>query len=273
MRIVYFLPDITNPFWREVVSGVEKRASSEGMSLEVVSSDHDGTKQLAQLLAYTSHAPDALLVSPIETKGVSIACRAIHSSGMPVVSIDLNLSPNVTASIISGNMQGGLLAATHLADRAGVGARVVHIKAEEHLQNVQLRSSSFVGEAARRGLKIVDTIQADSSREIARSRMAELLAKGARFDALFAENDNMAIGAIAAIEEAKLSPHPMIVGYDGTMDAQDLMRSGKMEASVAQDASTMGQKAVEALIDAKKGNPVRVVVTVLPHLLTAAELK
>jgi ribose transport system substrate-binding protein len=272
MKIVYFLPDTTNPFWREVVAGIKWKASPAGLSLEVVSCDHDGAKQLAQLQAHASHKADALFVSPVDMKGVTLVCKSIFSTGLPIVAIDHNITPYVTASITSGNMKGGLLAAAHVADRKGAGARVVHIKAEEHLQNVRLRTSAFVDEANKRGLTIVERVQADSSREIAKLKMAELLKRNVRFDAVFAENDNMAIGAIAAIEAARLSPYPLIVGYDGTAEAKDLIRSKKMDASVAQDATMLGQKAVEALIDAMKGNPVQAVVTVLPYLLTAADV-
>jgi len=272
MRVVYFLPDSTNPFWKEVVAGIEKSGLPEGVSLEVVSCDHDGARQLAQLRAYASYKPDAVFVSPVDVNGILPACRAAIAAGKPVIAIDNNLA-NVTANVISGNMKGGALAAAHIADKKGVGAKVVHVKAEEHLQNVKLRSSAFVGEATKRGLTIVGAIQADSSREIARAKMAELLRKGIRFDAVFAENDAMAIGAIAAIEEARLSPHPMIVGYDGTAEARELIRSKRMDASVAQDAMLLGEKAVEALVATVKGNRVQNLVMLLPHLVTAADLK
>ncbi len=103
--------------------------------------------------------------------------------------------------------------------------------------------------------------------------MAEFLGRSLSFDAVFAENDNLAIGAIAAIEAAHVSPYPAIVGYDGTAEAQALMRSGRMDASVAQDAKLLGEKAVEVLVAARKGTPIQEVVTLLPHLLTAADLR
>jgi ABC-type sugar transport system substrate-binding protein len=268
MKVVYFLPDTTNPFWREVVAGIEKKGSPAGVSLEVVSCDHDASKQLAQLQAFGSHRPEAVFVSPVDANGSAPACKAAFGSGIPVIAIDNNIA-GVTASVISGNMKGGVLAAVYIAEKKA-GARVFHIKAEQHLQNVKLRSSAFVTEAARRGLSIVGSIQADSNRQTARAKLTELLQKGIRFDALFAENDNMAIGAAAAIEAARLSPYPIIVGYDGTAEARELIRSKRMDASVAQDPAMLGEKAVEVLMAARKGGPVQTVVTLLPHLVTQA---
>lgn len=271
MKVVYFLPDTTNPFWKEVVAGIEKRGSSAGVSLQVVSCDHDAAKQLSQLREYASYKPDALLVSPVDVNGALPACKAAFGSGIPLVAIDNNIA-GVTASVISGNMKGGSLAAAYIAEKKGSGAKVVHIKAEAHLQNVRLRSSAFVAEIAKRGLTIVGEIQADSSREVARSKVAELLKKGTRFDAVFAENDNMAIGAVAAIEAARVSPYPTIVGYDGTAEARELIRSRRMDASVAQDATILGEKAIEVLVAAMKRAPVQNLVTLLPYLVTQANL-
>src|SRR4026208_1962374 len=109
MKVVYYLPDTTNPFWGEVVSGIESGAKLEGISLEVVSAS-DGATQLAQLANYQSKRPAGLFISPVDMNGISSLCRSIMKSGSPIMAIDQSLKPNVTGSVISGNMKGGMLA-------------------------------------------------------------------------------------------------------------------------------------------------------------------
>jgi ribose transport system substrate-binding protein len=271
MKVVYYVPDITNPFWGEVASGIEGRAKVEGMTLEVVSAN-DGATQLAQLQDYRSRKSDGIFISPVDMNGISSLCRTILKSGVTIMAIDQSLKPNVTASVISGNMKGGMLAASYLADSLPAGSRVVQIKAEQGLQNVMLRSTSFEQEVTRRGLKIVEKIQADSQRNLAFEKTAKFLRENKPFDALFAENDHMALGAVRALKEAKQSPRPLVVGYDGVPEALEAIRNDSMDATIAQNAVGLGQTAMEIFLLAIKHSPFDAVTTVMPRLITRQDL-
>ena len=271
MKVIYYVPDTTNPFWGEVVSGIQSRAKLEGITLEVVSAN-DGATQLAQLQNYKSKDPDGVFISPVDMSGISVLCRSILKSGIPILAIDQSLKPNVTGSVISGNMKGGMLAASFLADRLPAGSRVVQIKAEQDLQNVMLRSTSFEQEATRRGLQIVERIQADSQRSLAFEKTAKFLRNNRVFDAIFAENDNMALGAVKALKEAGQSPRPLVVGYDGVPEALEAIRNGSMDATIAQNAVGLGQTAMDILLLAIRDSPFEAVTTVMPRLVTKADV-
>jgi ribose transport system substrate-binding protein len=188
------------------------------------------------------------------------------------MAIDQSLKPNVTASVISGNMKGGMLAASYLADSLPAGSRVVQIKAEQGLQNVMLRSTSFEQEVTRRGLKIVEKIQADSQRNLAFEKTAKFLRENKPFDAIFAENDHMALGAVRALTEARQSPRPLVVGYDGVPEALEAIRNDSMDATIAQNAVGLGQTAMEIFLLAIKQSPFEAVTTVMPRLITRLDL-
>ena len=271
MKVIYYVPDTTNPFWGEVVSGIEMRAKVEGIAVEVVSSN-DGPTQFAQLQDYESKKPDGVFISPVEMSGISALCRSILKSGVPIFAIDQSLKPNVTGSVISGNMKGGMLAASYLADRLQAGSRVVQIRAEQDLQNVMLRSTSFEQEVTRRGLKIIERVQADSQRGIAFEKTRQFLRENKAFDAIFAENDNMALGAVKALQEARYSPRPLVVGYDGIPEALLAIRSGAMDATIAQNGAALGQTAMDTFLLAVKRSPFEPVITVMPHLITKSDL-
>ena len=271
MKVVYYVPDITNPFWGEVASGIEGRAKVEGITLEVVTAN-DGATQLARLEDYQSRKPDGIFISPVDMNGISSLCRSILKTGFPIIAIDQSLKPNVTASVISGNMKGGMLAASYLADCLPAGSRVVQIKAEQDLQNVMLRSTSFEQELIRRGLKIVERIQANSQRNIAFEKTARFLSENKPFDAIFAENDHMALGAVRALKETRHSPRPRVVGYDGIPEALEAIRNDWMDATIAQNAVALGQTAMEIFLLALKQSPFEAVTTVMPRLVTKPDL-
>jgi ABC-type sugar transport system substrate-binding protein len=273
MQIVYSIPDQENPFWRQVISGAERKAKAEGASIEVIGAAHDENKQAEQLVSVLRKKPDAVLVSPVQTRTIAAACRAIRDSGIPIVAVDQNMTTDVTASVISGNLRGGMAAAQHLVQRLGPGKRVVHLQAEAGLENVVLRRNSFINEINRGGLRIVKEIQGFSSRPKAREGMRAFLSEGAGFDAVFGENDAMALGAVDALADRKFSPWPPIVGFDGVPEALDAIRAGRMEATVAQNPAGLGEKSVELAFRIIRRMPFEELTSVLPKLVTVKDLK
>ncbi len=272
MKIFYCIPDHENPFWKQVISGVEKKAGAEGASVEVLGAAHDERKQAEQLEAVLQKKPDAVLVSPVQTRTVAAACKAIRDSGIPIVAVDQNMTTDVTASVISGNMRGGTAAAQHLVQRLGIGKRLVHLQAETGLENVALRRKSFLNEISRSGLHIVREIQAFSNRQKAFEGMRAFLAEGTGFEGVFAENDAMALGAIDAMTDHRVSPWPPVVGFDGVPEALAAIRAGKMEATIAQNPAALGEKSVETVFKIIRRQMFEELTTVLPKLVTKQDL-
>jgi ribose transport system substrate-binding protein len=112
MKIVYSIPYQENPFWGQVASGIERKAKAERASVEVIGAAHDESRQVEQLQKLLEKKPDAVMVSPINTKTVAAVCKAIRDSGVPIVSVDQNMTTDVTASVISGNLRGARLRPT-----------------------------------------------------------------------------------------------------------------------------------------------------------------
>jgi len=270
-KVVYYLPDSANPFWREVVAGIERKMAAFGLAFETVSAGHDPTLQLGQLNECLQSRPDGIFVSPVDMDSVSAPCRAIGRAGIPVIGIDQAMTGSTTANVIAGNMKGGYLAAHHLAASLAAGKGIVHVEAED-LPNVALRRKSFVAEAARQGLQIIKTIQADSSRQKACAGMNQFLTEKRRFDGVFAENDAMALGVIDALVSAAYSPWPVIVGFDGVKEALEAIRAGRMHATVAQNPGLLGEKAAEVMMEVMAKRPVEITTSVLPTLITRRDV-
>ena len=272
MKIVYCIPDQKNPFWRLIVSGIEKKAKAEGALVEVFDAAHDEKRQAEQLQAVLKQKPDAVLVSPVQTKPIGALCKTIRDGGIPIVAVDQNMTADVTASIISGNLRGGTAAAQYLMQRLGPSGRVVHLLAESGLENVVLRRKSFVNEINRSGLKIVKQIQADSSRQKANEGMLAFLSEGIAFEAVFGENDAMALGAMDALADRKFLPWPVIVGFDGVPEAINAIRDGRMEATIAQNPEALGEKSIELIFKIIRFQQYEELTSVLPKLVTKEDL-
>jgi ribose transport system substrate-binding protein len=272
MKVLYFLPDTDNPFWREVVRGINNAARLNDMEVETVNGTHNSETQAAQVKAYADKKPDAVLITPLDPRTVSATCRTIMKSGIPVVSIDQNLGSNATASVLSGNMKGGIMAAAFVAQRLGRGKRIVRIRAEDRLESVSLRTSSFMDEVQRNGLVISHDLVANSNRNKAFSEMQYFLRKREPFDAVFAENDTMALGALDALKHRQQSPWPLVMGYNGIPEALDAIRRGDMEATVGQNPVALGEKGATTLAQIINGESFEQVAMILPELITRSSL-
>ncbi|RPI26701.1 MAG: sugar ABC transporter substrate-binding protein [Acidobacteria bacterium] len=271
MKVLYYLPETRNPFWREVIAGIKAKGLSQNVQVEVVECSHDQKLQLSQLTESLNRKPDAVFVSPVFMTDCLVPCKAIKDAGIPVIAVDQNMGQNVTASVISGNMKGGYLAAKYLAEKLRPASTIVHIKAEP-LPNVIVRTNSFVDEIRRRNLTIIASPQADSNREKARVAMDRFLKEGRTFQGLFAENDAMALGAIDSLQYAGYTPWPLIVGFDGVPEALEAIRQGKMSATIAQNPKRLGERSIDVLLAAVNRKPFETVTTELPTLVTIANL-
>ncbi|MBN1894220.1 sugar ABC transporter substrate-binding protein [bacterium] len=271
MKIVYYVPDAENPFWKEVVSGVEKRALRAGIALDIVNAGRNVKSQAAQLESCADRKPAAVLVSPVDPSGIASVCRSVIKAGIPIVAVDDNMSTDVTASVVCGNLKGGTAAAMRLADRLGVGGRVVHIESQD-IQNILLRRRSFLSEIERRQLFVVKTLKAESDRKQAYETLKAFLNEEVSFGGIFAENDAMALGAMQAVQHRRPEPWPVIVGYDGVLEALHAIRDGRMDATVSQNPELLGQKAAEIVVQVLGKKPYETLTSVLPKLVTKENL-
>ena len=272
MKITYYLPDTQNPFWNQVISGIQKAARQESVEVVTVSANNDEATQLKQLESYKQENLSGMLISPTGMKSLASACRNILKEGTPIVSIDQNMSDNVSASVISANLKGGTMAGKYLADKLDKDKNVVHIQAEQHLENAKLRRTSFVNTAGQLGLKIVKTIQAESRQSLASEKMEKFILEKVSFGGIFAENDAMALGAVDVLKRNHYSPWPEIVGYDGVQEALDAIKAGQMSATIAQDPTALGEKALQVMVKVIKKQSFDNLTVLLPKLATKDQL-
>jgi ribose transport system substrate-binding protein len=272
MNIAYYLPDLKNPFWNEITQGVKQEATQMNHSLITFSAEDRSDKQIAQLTEYETVRPGAVFISPIDIDKVAQVCRKILQKGIPIVAIDQHMIHNVHASIISGNLTGGIMAAKYIGEKSSEMSSIVHIKAPSGYENATLRRKSFISETARQNNRIVKTVDGGSDREMSRAQMKQFLNENIEFNAIFAENDVMALGAIDALKDKKVLPWPLVIGFDGIPEAIRAIENHEMSATVKQNPFAMGKKAVELVDRISRGLDYEEVVNISTRLVTAENL-
>jgi ribose transport system substrate-binding protein len=270
VRIGFAVSTLDNPFFQEMKDGIEKAAAELGASVVVLNAVNDAGTQVEQVRALTEQRVRVIIINPVDSTGSVPAVDVAESAQIPLVSVDRTINGREVASeVASDNVQGGALAAIALG-RAATG-EVVHLRGVPGASATVDRGTGFEQGMNSGGIKIVARQTADFSRSRALSVMTNLLRTNTRVKGVFADNDEMALGAIAALG-ARAGKDVHVVGFDGTQEAFAAIEAGTMAATVAQQPALLGRKAVEQAVKAVRGERVQRVVDVPVKVVTKANL-
>lgn len=256
-----FLPSSENPFWIDVRSGAEA-AGRENDSYQVriqTSGEFDGAQQVEQLRSVLSRGnTDGIVIGLANNSVVAPVVAQYNAADIPVVLIDTELDPEassradakVDAFIGSDNRYGGLLAADTMLEAVSNSDNkktVLLIKGSYVHQSAIDRAEGFI-EGIGDALRIIER-DGEWQRERANEVTLGVLAREP-VSGIFASNDEMALGAIAAIESMDLvgDERPIVIGFDATAEGVKAVESGQMHATIRQKSFEMGKSGVEQAI-------------------------
>jgi len=256
---------LNNPFFVELQQGAQAMADQLGAKLTVVDAQNDATNQVNQVQTLVTQGVKAIILNPVDSKQSAPAAKAAEMANIPLISVDRSVEGKVAAEVASNNVSGGSLAAIELG-RATSG-EVAHLKGISGASASRDRGQGFEQGLNSGNIKVVATAVADFDRAKALNETTNLLQGHPNLKGIFAENDEMALGAIKALG-ARAGKDVMVVGFDGTPDGLKAIQDGSLAATVAQQPKLLGSKAVEQAVKAAKGEPVQQVVDVEVKVIT-----
>lgn len=247
---------LNNPFFVTLKEGAEDKAGELGYELLVLDSQNDPAKELAAVEDVLNKDVKLLLINPTDSDAVRSAIRAANRKDVPVVTLDRGASGgDVVSHVASDNVQGGEMAAELVNTALSGSGKVVELQGVPGTSAARDRGEGFnKGIDAVDGLEIVASQAADFDRTKGLNVMENILQAQPEVDVVFAHNDEMALGAIKAIEAAKRDI--IVIGFDGTDDAVEAVNDGSMLATVAQQAGMIGALGVETADKILKGEEV-----------------
>jgi len=248
-------------FWLSVADGAKAGAAERpGVKLTIVAPDREINvdQQVSILEDQVRRGVKALVVSPAGSAQVMSALELASSRGIPVVLIDTDAPFAKKVSYIgTDNRRGGQLAAKCLVDRLAGKGEVALISGVPGNESQDARAQGFIDAVAQvPGMKLVAQQPANSERSLGLTVMENILTAHPDVKGVFATNDQMALGAMEALDARGLRGKIAIVGFDATKEAVQATVDGKLAGSVAQNPRAMGQKGVEAALAALDGRPV-----------------
>lgn len=269
MKIGLSISTTNNPFFVDLQNGVVETAEELGSTVQVVDAQDDTSTQLNGMDDLIQQGVDVILVNPVDSDAITPAVEAANAAGIPVITIDRSSAGGEVVSLIaSDNVAGGEMAAEFILEQIGEGGNVVQLEGVPGASATNERGQGFTNVAGDK-LKVVDSQSANFNRAEGLSVMENILQSQSDIKAVFAQNDEMALGAFEAIKAAGLENDIIVVGFDGNDDAMASIEAGDLDATVAQQPYEMGKIAVETAVDRLGGKTVEAQISSPLELVTA----
>ena len=255
-----------NPFFVTLAEGAKKAAKQAGVPLTVVDASDDATKQVSDIEDLVSKNVSVLIVNPVDSDAVTGAVEAAIAKGVRVISVDRVVNGvDIDCQIASDNVAGAELATQYIVDTLGENVKTAELVGTSGASAAIDRSQGFHNIADKK-LKVDASQTADFDRTQGMTVMENMLQADSSIQAVFAGNDEMALGAVEAIFGAKKDV--LVVGFDATDDAIEAIRQGRMGATIAQQPDLIGSTAVENAIRLTKGESIPKEIPVEVTLIT-----
>ncbi len=250
----YSVYDLQNPYWQAYSAGVEWAAEQEGIEVIIADQKSSQAEQVSGSLDLINQGISGLIITPVQPSALPETIDAAHAARIPVVVADIGVAGDYDAYIQSNNNEGGVLAAEYM---------ISQFEGQEgpfEVGVIELHAGSVVGEERVAGFKA--TIEADERFTVVASldgndtvdggfsAAQDMLSANPNLIGIYAANDDSAIGASRAMEAAGVAVADgfVLIGFDGSDPAQELIDQGVMSATVAQDPFGQGAKAVEIVL-------------------------
>ncbi|MEV5029471.1 D-ribose ABC transporter substrate-binding protein [Paenibacillus sp. LPE1-1-1.1] len=264
----------SNPFFVTLKEGAQTAAAAGSAELITVDAQDDAAKQASSIEDLIQQKVDVIIINPTDSAAIVPAVESANAAGIPVITVDRTSDGGkVTTHIASDNKAGGVLAAKFLAEQLGGTGKVVELEGIPGSSAARERGAGFNEEIAKSsGIQIAAKQPADFDRAKGLTVMENILQGNKDIKAVFAHNDEMALGALKAIEAAGAAGI-LVVGFDATDDAVKEVFAGKLSATVAQKPDMMGILAVQTAIKIAKGETVEESIPVELELITKDSAK
>ena len=246
---------LDNPFFVTLKEGAEKKAKELGYNLVVLDSQNDPAKELSNVEDVTVRGAKVLLINPTDSEAVGTAVAVANKKNIPVITLDRGANKgNVVSHIASDNVAGGKMAGDFIAEKVGKNAKVIQLEGIAGTSAARERGEGFKQAVEANQFELLASQPADFDRTKGLNVMENLLASHGSAKAVFAQNDEMALGALRAIKAS--GKNILVVGFDGTDDAVKAVNGGQLAATIAQQPEKIGELGVEAADKVLKGEKV-----------------
>ena len=244
-RIGLSISTLNNPFFVTLRNGAQQAAKKEGAKLIIADAQDDAATQQDDVQNFVTQQVNAILINPVDSEAVVPAVQAANQANIPVIALDRGASGGKLETLIaSDNVEGGRMAAKELIQLVGSGP-VAQLEGIPGTSPTRDRGQGFEEVInAQDAVQLVSSQTANFLRTEGLNVTENILQSNPGIKGIFAQNDEMAMGAVRALG-GRAGSEVKIVGFDGIEDALKAIQAGKMNATIAQQPDKIGSLGVE----------------------------
>jgi ABC-type sugar transport system substrate-binding protein len=246
---------LDNPFFQTMESGIKEEASTADteVTVQAANSITDTTGQADKLNGLAGQDFSCFIVNPITGTNLIQGIAQLSAKNVPIVNIDSPIdteaasaaNAKITTYIGTDNADAGAQAAAEMGKLLPGGGTVALIGGTSGDVTSAARLDGFT-EAVPANLKIIATVAADWERQMALTKATDLMTANPTLSAFFVANDDMGLGVAQAIANTGRTGRVKVISVDGNKDAFDAVKSGGIDAVVAQFPYVIGAMGVDA---------------------------
>ncbi|HTY09802.1 MAG TPA: substrate-binding domain-containing protein [Bacteroidota bacterium] len=245
-------------FYKDLEEGLRSEAAKDDYELIVTAAEFDLGKQIAQIEDFVARKVDAIIVCPVDSKGVGSGIKRANDAKIPVFTADITaMEGNVVSHVASDNELGGRRAGEYIANLLHGKGKVAIID-QPILTSVLDRVAGFKNALAKYpDIKLVSDVNGDGVRDRSLEAASDILQAHPDLNGIFGINDESALGALDAVMAFKRM-NIVIVGYDATPPAVDaILKDTPLKADIIQYPKKIGAATISAINDYFSGAPVQ----------------
>ncbi|GAB4039965.1 substrate-binding domain-containing protein [Spirosoma jeollabukense] len=246
-----------NEFIVNVHDEMEKKAQELGVELITVDAERSALKQIEQVESFIAQKVDVIIMNPCEVEASSPAVTKALAAKIPIINVNSETSTKPSAFVGSDDVESAKIALKFIADKLGGKGNILMMQGYMG-QAAQIKREQGAKDVLKNypGLKIIAQQTAEWDRAKAMSLMENWIQSyGSQINAVFAQNDEMGLGAVKALTAAGLKNKVIVVSIDAIPDALQAVKKGELDATVFQNAQQQGAQAIETAVKLAKGQP------------------
>lgn len=260
------LSTLNNPYFVTLTDAAKAETQAKGATLTSADGQNDLAKQTSEIEDFISKKVDCIIVNPVDSSGIAPAVTEANTAKIPVIAVDRGVTGATTAGFIaSDNVQAGKLAATALMKALNGSGKIAVLTGVPGASATNDRTTGFQqAQTDNPGITVVSNQTAQFDRATALTVTENILQAHPDIQGVFAENDEMALGAIQALTAANKAGKVFVTSIDGTSDGMKAVEAGTLLETIAQQPAFMGKTAVDYCVTLAGGGTVQTGLTPSP---------
>lgn len=259
-RVALIMKSLANEFFKTMEKGARDHQAAHSSEYDLLANgikdELDVARQVQLVEQMIAEKVDAIVIAPADSKALVAVSKRALNAGIVVINIDNKFDAEVmTAENVKipfvgpDNRKGARLVGEYLAKNLPQGAPIAIIEGIPSAFNGQQRKLGFDDAVKAAGLSMVTSQSADWEMARANQVVSAVISEHPEIQGVMCANDSMALGAVAALKTAGKIDSVKVIGYDGISAVAELIKEGKMLATIDQHADQLAAYGIDYALE------------------------